>query len=729
MAINLKQILSMLCAGTLAVTALPGMAQTVKAAPNEIEGHELVAENSNLALYLKQDNLSIIVEDKSTGNLMYSTLTQEDDDGKNNASWSGYMQSGVVLSAIKDTNDTYQVDLINDKNEITYQMNEDGFSASIDYTEYEFGLTVNVTLEDDGLVVNVPDDSIYENAEGKYIGSVSLFPFLGYSHLDDKDGYMLIPDGNGALIYLDDKEGRYSSAFSQPIYGSDAGFRDSSVTELLLDRYDTVNDQEYVIAPIFGIAHTDDEFALLGIVESGDTRANIECYPNGVTVDYNRCFARFIMRKVYKQPLNSGDTANTVTNVETDRSHHDLQIRYIFLDGDDASYSGMAVAYRNYLLDNGSLTKKNTSYQTRVDFLGTDREEFLISTRAVTMTTIEDVESIFEDLQRSGVKSVLSVYKGWQAGGIYNVPVSKYKVDGNLGKNSELSDLISKSAGNGYYMFLYDDALRINPDEQDATFNVTKMINKRRFEEEEHSNVYDTFNYLTPQRSATLVDKLVSSTQKANVNNLALAGITNTLFSYTYSSATYDRDSTAKVYEDLIANAAKNSNLILEQPFMYLLEYTDVYLDMPLGSSDYMYEDEEIPFLSMVLKGVVPMYSDYVNFEANKTEFLLQMVESGVYPSFYITKEDSSALIYTNSADLYSTQYDVYKDTIVDYDTQLSAVADKVSGSCIINHEKRDDGVTVVTYDNGVKIYVNYSNNAVTVDGITVNALSYKVGE
>ena len=58
---------------------------------------------------------------------------------------------------------------------------------------------------------------------------------------------------------------------------------------------------------------------------------------------------------------------------------------------------------------------------------------------------------------------------------------------------------------------------------------------------------------------------------------------------------------------------------------------------------------------SIVLKGVMPMYSEYVNFEANKKEFFLKMVETGTFPSFYITKESSSDLVNTNSSDIYSS--------------------------------------------------------------------------
>ena len=121
------------------------------------------------------------------------------------------------------------------------------------------------------------------------------------------------------------------------------------------------------------------------------------------------------------------------------------------------------------------------------------------------------------------------------------------------------------------------------------------------------------------------------------------------------------------------------------------------------------------------------MYSEYVNFEANKSEFFLQMVEAGVYPSFYLTAEDSSNLIYTNSADLYSTKYTTYKDTLISYDRELRALAEKTRGACIADHEILEEGVNKVTYDNGTVIYVNYNDRAVSADGVSLDPLSYKV--
>ncbi len=692
-----------------------------------LDDYELVAESESYKMYLYEPRLSIILENKQTGELLESTLSDEKDDGNSNKTWNAYMKSGVVIQAIIGTTNTYQVDLITCENTMEVTKKDNGFSAKIYFKEYQFGFTVDVSLEEDELVVTIPDESVVENKEGTYISTISLFPFMGYSFLDDEEGYMLIPDGNGALIYLDNKEGRYTTGFSQMIYGKDTGFSDSTVKTYLWDDVDMVRDANQVIAPVFGIAHTNQGLGYLAVVEKGEKRASVEAHPNGVMVNYNRCFAKFLYRDIYIQPLNNSNSG-TVQSVEQDRTHMDAQVRYLLLSGENATYSGMAVGYRNYLLDNGLVTIKDDSYRTRVDFLGTDREEFLMGTKAVTVTTVDNIEEMYGELKEAGVDSVLSVYKGWQKGGLYDLPISKYKADRHIGGTGALTDLIKDSAQYNYNLYLYNDALRVNPDTSSATFNVVKKVNKRTFKEEYWANVFDTFLYQTPERTDANLEKFVKSYTKKGVNNLAVEGISNTLFSASSKGTYKTRYDCAQSYETTLAAIDENTNLILQQPFAYLWNYTDAFLDMPLGSSDYMYVDEEVPFLSMTLKGIMPMYSDYVNFEANKNEFFLQMIESGVYPSFYITYENSSALIYTNSCDLYSTEYSTYKDTIIEYDRKLSEVAQAVDGAFITNHVKLDNNVTEVTYDNGVVIYVNYAEEDVTVNGVTVPALSYKVG-
>jgi len=730
LASKLKKLCTLLLAVIVLGVSIPDVSLQVQAAETDttLYGHTLIAENDQLQLYFYEPTLSVIVKDKATGEIMESTLRDELDDGSNNDTWEGFMKSGVVIKVIDGTNDTLQADLINNEHTLDVTYTDNGFSAVLYYKDYDFGLTMNVSLEDDGLVVSIPDDSIIENSDRYYIASISPYPMLGYSYLDAHEGYMFVPDGNGALIYLDNKEGRFANGFSEMVYGDDIGFKDSEVISLFWDKYQTVTDSEKVLAPIFGMVHTDSKIGYLGIIEGGEERAMIQAQPNGANIAYNRTYAEFIQRKVYVQPT-SNSSSGSITQIEKSKSHYDIKVRYLFVSGDSANYSGLAVAYRNYLLNNNLLTKQEDSYKTRVDFLGADREEWLIFKKSVTMTTVDNIKEIYNTLQKDGVENVLSVYKGWQKGGLYSLPITTYRADSSVGGTAALTSLITDSAAQGYDLYLYNDSLRINPDENNTTFNVVKRISKRRYEESTYKSVYDTFLFLTPARTDSLLKKFIKSYTKKGVSNLAVAGITNQLFSYTYSGDAYSRTDCMEDYKKTIAVADENTNLALEQPFSYLWNNTSAFLDMPVGSSSYIYVDEEIPFISMVLKGILPVYSEYMNFEANKDEFFLNLVEMGMYPSFYVTYEDSSDLIYTNSSDIYSSKFSTYENEIVRYNKELKAVNEAVKGALIMKHERFDNNVVKVTYDNGVVIYVNYSDADVTMDGYTIGALSYKVGE
>ena len=220
---------------------------------------------------------------------------------------------------------------------------------------------------------------------------------------------------------------------------------------------------------------------------------------------------------------------------------------------------------------------------------------------------------------------------------MYNVPITSYKADSKIGGTNSLTQLILDAGAKGIKMYLYNDALRINPTEQNASFNVVKKINKRKLEEETYKDVYDEFMWLTPARTDYLLDKFVKSYTKSGVNGLALGGITDILYSYNYSGSFYTRHQCAESYYNTVAKADESTDLVLQQPFAYLWDHTEGFLDMPLYTSSYIFEDESVPFLSIVLKGIMPVYSEYVNFDANKQELYLKMVETGTCPSYLIT--------------------------------------------------------------------------------------------
>lgn len=687
--------------------------------------NKLIAESENYRMYLTGSNLSITVENKHTGAVIRSAIEQ--DSSGANKQWLGFISSGLVLNVIDGYNEAVQADLINNKNIINIEETDNGFSADVVFPDLGFAFQVSVRLENDDIVVEIPDASIKETIDKFRIGAINVFPMLGSTYLGEKKGYMFIPDGNGALIRLNDKEGRLSGGYSQLIYGDDIGFKDQSTPSLLKNAFQTVNDAEKILAPVFGMVHTDDKIGFLGIIESGAQRASIEAYPNGVKIAYNRIFPKFLFRKVFKQPTSNRNTG-VVDDYEEQRTHYDIKVRYRLVSGDNADYVGLAVAFRNYLLDNHIVEKLDYEYNTRIDFIGVEREEWLLSTKNVTMTTVENIREIYNDLDEAGITDILSIYKGWQKGGVNRVPITRYKADKNIGGTDELTSLIKAINEKGRKMYLYHDVLRINPDEFNTTFNVVKRIDKRLYQEPTYMDVYENMLYLIPKRTEYYLNRLKKDYRKAGIYDLALAGITNSLFTYSYGGKEYSRTDTYNAYNSILANIGDEFSLLLEQPYMYLWKYTDAFLDMPVGTSQYNFTDEDVPFLAIALKGIMPLYSEYMNFEANKQEFFIQLIEMGIYPSFLITWEDSSNLIYTNSADIYSSKYSTYRDDIIEYTKALKEVNDAVKGAFIIDHE-RLGGVTVVTYDNGTKIYVNYSKTEQVVDGYTIEPLGYKVGE
>ena len=128
--------------------------------------------------------------------------------------------------------------------------------------------------------------------------------------------------------------------------------------------------------------------------------------------------------------------------------------------------------------------------------------------------------------------------------------------------------------------------------------------------------------------------------------------------------------------------------------------------------------------MPIVLKGRIPLYSEYINFKADTTEYKLKLIESGIYPSFLLTSESPSELIYTDSASLFSCQYSEYSEMIREYNEIFTKLYSVTADSTISDHSL-SDGVAVTTYENGAKVVVNYNESAIQYDGNTVEGQAY----
>ena len=506
------------------------------------------------------------------------SVVEGDVQGNAIAGWQSYLKSGIVLRVLKGINLTpliVGVDMANSDIKLT----GNGFYAKLYYDEYGIGFDVHVLLSEDQLIVEIPDNSIVEDKDEYKIGEIYVYPFLGHTHLGDRSGYMLLPDGNGALVYINDKHGRFSSNYSQYVYGRNIGIDEHSTLSLFMNRYQTVNEAENIMAPVFGMVHTDSGMGLIGIIESGDYSAKIEAYPNGAYTNYNWICSKFILRQIYTQP--TGKREGHIITRQEKRNEFDIRVRYCFVSGEDANYTGLALKYRDYLIKNTSLVQKADDFKIRLDFLGIDKENWLIFKRNVTMTTVDNIREIYSELEEEGVTDILSVYKGWQKNGINALPIEKYKADRDIGGTAKLTELIKECENRGVDFYLGQDFLIVNPALKNAAFNVVKQITKRVYEEATYKNVFEKFRYITPGRTKQIMEKTAKSYQQNGVRNIMLSGITNILFTYTHKGNLYTRVDTANTYESAINELNDELNFVMENLCLPLGIYRCI-LDMPL---------------------------------------------------------------------------------------------------------------------------------------------------
>ena len=103
------------------------------------------------------------------------------------------------------------------------------------------------------------------------------------------------------------------------------------------------------------------------------------------------------------------------------------------------------------------------------------------------------------------------------------------------------------------------------------------------------------------------------------------------------------------------------------------------------------------------------MYGTGFNFHANADTDLLKCVEYGIYPSFYLTKQPTIDLLDTASSWLYTSEYALWKDSILSEYEKMNEILSKVEGATITDRIVLADDVIQVMYSNGLSIIVNYN--------------------
>ena len=177
--------------------------------------------------------------------------------------------------------------------------------------------------------------------------------------------------------------------------------------------------------------------------------------------------------------------------------------------------------------------------------------------------------------------------------------------------------------------------------------------------------------------------------------------------------------------------ADDKKSVMLNSALGYALAYADDIINAPIGDNNYVYVDCEVPFYEMVIHGYIN-YSGYaINLSADTTtvENILECIEYGASPHFTLSYKEATTMKYTALNNLYATNYVNWVDEACDIYREVNNALASVTKASIVKHEILDSNnkVKKITYDNGVVIYVNYSDEPVaTADG-TIGSKNYMV--
>lgn len=676
-------------------------------------------ENGRFRLELDEKTMAIRVTDKASGKEYLSGQ----DYTEGNDIWNGFCSSGISLEFYSGNTtmpSTVSVSNTEVVKEIAYF--QDGFDADLNFRDYDFRMQIQVRLTDGGVKVRVPGGSIQEGSD-YFLGAVWLYPMMGSTLLGDEEGYMVIPEGPGAIINLKDNEGKYKNAYSKRIYGENIG-----VDALEANKYDepVVTEPEEIRMPVFGMVYSEREGGFLGIASEGEYNAELVAYPNGVITPYNWITIKFHVRDVYqKQTARSfGSPA-----YEERGDIRDLGIEYLFVDGKEADYIGLANSYQDYLVKKGTLTAQEDNYEVKLDFFGADSEKWLVFDSIVPMTTVSDMEDILRDLMQESVTDILPVYIGWQKdGATLNYGSSDVGIESKLGSGNQLLNLAKKLEEHGITLTLQQELLLANSSKLYHTArDVVKGINQVIVQKPTYQKFFEEMYYQTPVRSRTLMDRL-EKRYGGIVSAVSISGISNTLFSYYSGGNIYTRGDCAAQHRSILDDLGFDE-VGMVSPNVYLWDIMTQYYDIPMTTSDYDYIEREIPFLQTVLRGYVPYWAPYTNFQSNEDAFFLKLLEYGAYPSFLLTEESPIDLRNTNSSYIYTSEYSVMRDKILAWDSGLKEAFGQIEGAGIQAHHILDTGVVRTEYRNGICVYVNYSNEDYVYKDIVISALSYVLAE
>lgn len=712
------------------------------------DGFKQVAETATLRLHVDASDSRFVVEDRRTGKQWSSNPLQP------LAAQKASQEDALFLLSVTNAKRqmTNLLTWASEKPLVTVAPVAGGFRATYDVGKFKTRLAIDYVIKEergaDGSVVpflevTVPDAGIAEYGDCSIITSTTCFrvvtleilPLFGAARVEQK-GYVMVPDGAGAIVEFKPEYPQYRQRYSAQVYGPDAA-ANLFYTSTAGGRPGQVMTRPTM--PLWGVKHEDGAYA--GIITKGEFQANVNAYLAGYIMNANRGSAEFIYRRQASIPRRRSVFVN---KIEEGRLPGDRQVRYVLLSGADANYAGMARAYRDYLIGTKGLKPLgNEPPRPMIDFfLGTTRqtsfrEDF------VPATTFDQALTMIRQFIDKGITDFDVHLIGWADDGYRGRWPRRYPAESELGGTDGLRRLVQEAHRLGVKIILEDDYMF------GYTFSSGGIIGQIPG----LRNIWPDWSYGFNSRWDTVrgVNKLPVFEGSGGIfllnpviarddylerdlpthKSLGVDGVNLRQMGAMVMSDTNDRFplSREEVAETWMKMADRQRQVlggaIVTGPNAYVFGRTDRVYDAPVASLD-SFGDVPVPVYHIATQGLVVRHSLRSNLRNDPKTELLRQYEWGLQPIYQLTWAPSSDLIRTEYNLLYSSQVDDWLEPAAQEYRFMRETFGFVSGQMVQNHEILSPGFNRVTYVDGTRLYVNYNpDTRRTPDGAEVRAYGY----
>ncbi|ALS29128.1 glycoside hydrolase [Paenibacillus sp. 32O-W] len=688
--------------------------------PNE-QAFETAAENEAYKLLVDRSTAHFQLVDKSTGKLWRSYPDPEYWGSETIPdTWKNQLLSPIVIEYINIDNyksASITSGLIETQGYLEqFQTTGSGFTVTFAFPKVHIKIPIEVTLHDTYVETKLFDQGIVEGDLS--LLNAKLYPLFGAQPSAGQEGYILLPDGSGALIHFQQNRLMPQLTYSESVYGPDLSF------------FNENTDRQRIAMPVYGLKSGDQAF--VAIITEGEEFANVYAAPSGAFGLSNWVTTDWKYRKRFFQSV-SRNTGDGFFTYSREKFTADIRAtRYYPLAPEKSDYVGMAEVYRQYLIEEQGVVPAKPSSEDiplTLDIVGADIEKGLFFDSYLKATTTEEAVKLVQEIYDLGIHNINVHYSGWQTNG-YSTHGGYFPVDRRLGGTSGMKAFIDFAHSLNIPVYLTAN-YTLNTNGKDGFWWRREGLRNLAGTVLEHvvHPDQDAAVYVSPGFYEKVIYKDLNEYKKLGADGIyfedGIGQQVNTDFNTRYAASREDvvdiqRRILQRSKDEIGSVAANNVNF-------YALDQVDHVHRL---TSDYSYDvfiSEVIPFAQIVLHGLRPYTQEWSNTRDEWSTGFLKAIEYGAYPAYVLSGDEAEDMRRSYSIWYYSVNYKNWKERIAEEYRQANEALAAVQDRYITAHRMLAPGVKETEYGGDYRIVVNYNDTEYRGDGVVVPAKDFAV--